>query len=567
MKSDKGGKGMDKRARSLAVGLCLGLLAAVLLAALVPAPYCHPLVDDFGYGAPTYQALRAGLGLPGFLSALWENIRYTYENWQGTFASVLVFSIQPEVFAPGLYWLTPFVMLALTVAPVFLTLWAVKGMEGWGRLSVGALVSAVAVAYFPSPGQGLYWWNGGGHYVAFWFLAVVTFLLTLRLSRREPVGRPFWLRAAGCWLLAFLVGGGNYSTALVFPLAAGAMTLYYAIYDRRSRRVVAVNALTALWAGAGLLISMAAPGNAIRQVMKFTAMPALEAIFGSFRCAAEGLWRGASWPLAGALATATAVFLLTTRRSGYRFPLPGLVVGGGFCALAALYTPALYAMGVEWVPPRMENLMWLAGLLWLFGSAFYAAGWAARRYGLWEWPAAEGLLSAVGLTAFAGLLLALALGFEGTSLSTALTDLQRGVLADYRQTCYARQAVWEDKSVPAPRFLALEDIPTPGSFMPAAMLTWSPDVLVDGVASGLPVCRACGCEVNFVPLRAAVDWFGAAVPWREEDFPVTFFMGGEVWIPLRDAVDRAGWQVSYDLPHDTVVIQTRSGEEGDHGAP
>lgn len=556
---------MKKRVHILAAGLCLCLFAAALAVALLPCAYCGPLVDDFGYGAPVYYAIRGGLGLPGFFSALWENICYTYENWQGTFASILLFSVQPAVFSAGLYWVTPFVMLTLALAPGFLALWAVRGMEGWGRLAIGGLAAALAVEYLPSPGQGIYWWNGGAHYIAFWFLAVLTFVLQLRLSRRSPKGRGFWSLAALCWCLAFLVGGGNYSTALVFPLCAAALTVYYGAYDRRSRRVVAVNALTALAGAVGLFISMAAPGNAVRGALKFTSMPAADAILGSFRCAAADLWRWLNWPVAAALIVGTAVFLLTTRNSGYRYPLPGLVVAGGFCAYAALYAPALYAMGVEWAPPRMENLLWLAAQLLMFGSAFYLAGWAARRYRLFDRPAAPRALSAVGAGGALVLALTLALSFGQTNAAMVMADLRGGVMEEYRQARQTRLAIWADKAAPPPRFSGLEDIPTPESFMPTAMLTWGPDVLVDGVPAELACNRICGGEVNFVPLSGAMAYFGVEEPWPEGDFPITISMGGETWVPIRAVTDRLGYQVSYS-PTDTITIQTHPGEGDGHGA-
>lgn len=556
---------MQKRVHILAAGLCLCLLAAGLAVALLPAAYCGPLVDDFGYGAPVYYAIRGGLGLPGFFSALWENICYTYKNWQGTFASILLFSVQPAVFSSRLYWITPVVMLTLALAPIFLTLCAVRGMEGWGRLTIGGLAAALAVEYLPSPGQGIYWWNGGAHYIAFWFLAVLTFVLELRLSRRSSGGRGFWLRAALCWCLAFLVGGGNYSTALVFPLCAAGLTVYYGAYDRRGRRVVVFNGLTALAGTVGLVISMAAPGNAVRAELNFTAMPVTDAILGSFRCAAADLWRWLNWPVAAALVVGTAVFLLTTRESGYRYPLPGVVVAGGFCAYAALYTPALYAMGVEWAPPRMENLLWLAAQALTFGSVFYLAGWTARRCRLFDRPAAPRALSAVGIAGAFALALALALSFGGTNAAMVTADLRSGVMEEYRQARRSRQEVWLDKTAPAPRFSGVADIPAPESFMPTAMLTWSPDVLVDGVPAELPCSRICGGEVNFVPLSGAMAYFGVEEPWPEEDFPVAIPMGGETWVPIRAVADRLGYPVSYSLT-DTIAIQTHPGEGDGYGA-
>ena len=88
-------------------------------------------------------------------------------------------------------------------------------------------------------------------------------------------------------------------------------------------------------------------------------------------------------PLLAALALCVPVFLLAVRGRGYGFPMPLLVVGGGWCAFAALYTPPLYAMGASAVP-RMENLFWLAWVFLVLGGGCYLAGWVSVHLPAWR---------------------------------------------------------------------------------------------------------------------------------------------------------------------------------------
>ena len=63
-------------------------------------------------------------------------------------------------------------------------------------------------------------------------------------------------------ILAFIIGGGNYATALFTPIVLGVITVY-AIYKHDKFSIS--YALTTLVAFISLIVSMIAPGNAIRQ--------------------------------------------------------------------------------------------------------------------------------------------------------------------------------------------------------------------------------------------------------------------------------------------------------------
>ncbi|MBM6887205.1 hypothetical protein [Pseudoflavonifractor phocaeensis] len=159
----------------------LAVLGVSLVTLLLLGRCCAPSADDFGYGAPVHFALEAGLGLPGVLGAIWENLRYTYQNWQGTFASILLFSIQPGAFSWNAYPLTVLIMLAAIILPVFLTLGSLYTESRTWTVLLGSIISLLSVQYLPSPAEGIFWWNGAAHYLAFWFLGVSMTLCQLRL--------------------------------------------------------------------------------------------------------------------------------------------------------------------------------------------------------------------------------------------------------------------------------------------------------------------------------------------------------------------------------------------------
>lgn len=527
------------------------LFAASLIPLLVLAGYCGPTGDDFGYGAPVHFALEAGLGLPGAAQAVWENLRYTYQNWQGTFTSVLLFSVQPGAFSQGAYWLTVPVLLLAIVAPIYRMVGMVRTSSRWWNLLLGSVISLLTVQFFPSPAEGLYWWNGGAHYVLSWSLSVLVILSQLRMEAWHTT-RSFPLRTALACVGGFLAGGGNYSTALVFTVVSGAFSVL-ALWNRRPHRVVAGQFLMTLSGAAGLLVSILAPGNAVRQA-SLEQMSALEAILASFREAGAALAAWTDAKMLAALLLCIPVFLLATRESGYRFRLPLLVLAGSFCAFAALYTPPLFAMGTCDVP-RLDNLFWLAYMTFLFGNGFYLAGWAAARV-----PSVpRGARILAGTAGVGGVLLLVLLGRSAgeSSACRAYRDLNSPELAAYLEERERRQAIAASPGAPFPRFQAIERYPV--CFYDSQLFTWSSDLLVDGVPAALTTYHACGGEVTYVGLEQALDFFGREDELTTADFSAVFPIGREECVPLRELCERLGYSIAYDVPTDTLSLSTGAG--------
>ena len=52
--------------------------------------------------------------------AAWQTVRDYYAAWQGTWFSIFVFSLQPEVFHDGAYVVVAFMMLFLWIGALFI---------------------------------------------------------------------------------------------------------------------------------------------------------------------------------------------------------------------------------------------------------------------------------------------------------------------------------------------------------------------------------------------------------------------------------------------------------------
>lgn len=530
--------------RWLLPALAVVALAASLIPILLLAPFARAALDDFVYGTPVHFTLAAGGGLWGVVTAVWENVVYTYQDWQGTYSSVALFSLEPGAFAPELYGLTTPVMLAAVLCPIFLALRAVPGLSGRGRLLLGSALGLLSVQYLPDPGQGLYWWNGAAHYLVFWCFGVISVVWQIKLIAAPE--RRFWIRAAAGCALAFWVGGGNFCTALVLPVVCG-LTAFWCQYRRKPRRTVAAGCAMALAGLLGLAISVAAPGNAVRQA-GFVPMPPLAAIGRSFVYAARTLAGLVSWPAAGALVFCVGVFCAAwDEKKAPRPRLHPLVAAAvSFCCFAALYTPPLYAMGgVRALEGRLENLFWLAAVFLIFGNALYAAAWGIGRI---KAPAP------VAAAGGAVLLLAVCLTFSQTNAGRAWADLNSPALDTYLAERTQRARVGEDMTGLMPRFQPLTA--APDSFFQTRVVTWRSDLLVDGAPIPLETYHGRGGEVTYVELSHALAAFGRPGAFAPQDFDRVFTVRGGSYVSLRAVCDALGFRVAYDGPADTITITT-----------
>lgn len=534
-----------RRFHIISAVLAVLVLSVSLVPLLLPAQYAAPAADDFGYGAPVYFALKNGSGFFGILTALAENIRYTYLNWQGTFASVFLFSLQPGAFGDKFYALTPFLLSAVIIAPAYIALAAVKRLAAWGKILIGSIISLIAIQFLPSASNGIYWWNGAVHYLVFWFMLVLTIAQQLSLSRNRTPS--FYLLTASACFSAFFVGGGNYSTALIAAVLLTAITCFN-LFRKKPRHVLSANGLVTLFNLLGLVISMLAPGNAIRQ-SGFEKMGVISAIGASFFEATKAMAEFTDWKIICALLLCTPVFLLSAKNiKGFRYPL--IVLCGSFCLFAALYTPPLYAMGICDMP-RMKNMFYMAYLAFVFGNTFYLAGWAVGRYITAANTRVLGSIAIAGAAAFVFILISC---IPSSNAYLAYSDLKSDTLQTYVQQRAARIAASENKSA-STQFTPITRYPA--CFVESEVLTWSPKLIADGAAADLTVYRSCGGEVSFVGSDEALSFFNCGYAFVEYDFSNTLHIDGKTCVPLRELVDKLGFAVRYDLDTDTIYISTK----------
>lgn len=368
--------------RSIAV-LCVIVLVCTLIPMLILAFYDHPCSDDYNYGLYAVQAVRSGGTFWDVLQAAGRKTAETYQNWQGTFSAIFLMALQPSIFGDQYYAITPFLMLGALLLSTFFFLKTVfvdrLGMSRADCGIVSCMVSFFSIHCLPSAFEGFYWFNGALFYTFFYSLSLFlyTFLLKFFYAPSRKAAVADWIAA---FILAFLIGGGNYPTALLsilVLLCAAGWTFYKKVPV--SKRIGALACL--LSETASFYINISAPGNAVRQSYFPTHPNAIDAICKALVEAVRAVTDFTSIPFLLALLVLIPLLYRCAHRVNFRFPYPLLALIAAICILGVEMTPPLYAMDNTGAA-RMQDLYYYTYCLLAIAVIFYFCGWFSHRWTL-----------------------------------------------------------------------------------------------------------------------------------------------------------------------------------------
>jgi len=175
-------------------------------------------------------------------------------------------------------------------------------------------------------------------------------------------------------ILAFLVGGGNFITALTSAIILGLIFVHRLIFCR-SKWIVPLISL--FFIGISLLISTMAPGNDYRQQLIGERMDPISAVLSSFRYAALFITTHIKAPAWFAFGCLTTVIYRAVKNSEYSFRYPGIVTAVLFGVYTSTFVPNVFSWGT-YGPLRVLNINYIAFLLFLLFSIIYWCGWISR---------------------------------------------------------------------------------------------------------------------------------------------------------------------------------------------
>lgn len=443
-------------------GLSIFIFVLSILPILYLARYVHATGDDYGYGVFTHAAWLDTRSLIEVLKASFRTIGKYYKGWQGTWFSIFLFSIQPEVFSPEAYWIVPVIMLFFiivgTTLPLFYFLIKKVGITKNSFVIIDCAVLFLMIQFFPSTKSGIFWYNGAAHYIIPYFLAMLSIYFFIRYI--DSYGRRFLLGAAVCM---GLLGGVNYLAALFAPIVLVLLLLYYGKKRPGSLWLLLPLGLEL----AGLAVSFMAPGNKVRggEGLGFDFLKVIVTIGNSFY---EGLLTIGDY-----VKEKPVVFLVLlliglviweefgSMSDQPPFKWPFLFCTLMFCIYCAMFAPGIYA-GTE-VSGGVPNMIFQVFVLTAVAGMVYLLGWLSHKLSRKSGTggvvkARKGTGRLLALVMAAGCIAVLFGGrstLKDTTFFKCAAYIRSGQAADYGKQMEERLAILLDASVKDARLPAM----------------------------------------------------------------------------------------------------------------
>ena len=331
------------------------LWALLLLPFFLGASAAHPATDDFTFATYTHPTwVQTGSILYVLKDAFSYALR-TWRDWQGTVTGVVVMTLNPAVFSLEHYGIHAVILLllGLTATGVFIQHFLGKRMGLPKGLTLAAFLclSASEFLFLPDIVEGVYWFNGAWFYMGANAVALLTLTWADKLCETPISGVKRILCAALCWGLLFALGMDNYITAMMTAAALLMMTLervWEAKQEGGDFKPAIRTALMLIPIGAGLLISVLAPGNHVRMETDGAHQSGLNwlmaSIFWTMRDAGKYILRFLlKTPLLGLLLLAAPTLAHSVKKT--KCPPMGATLAALYLMLCAMIIPHMYSSG------------------------------------------------------------------------------------------------------------------------------------------------------------------------------------------------------------------------------
>lgn len=367
----------------LVAALGIAALVATLVPLLLISAYNHSYADDWHYGVWAHLVLQDTGNVFLAIGSALEQAGKAWFDWQGTYSAIFLMALEPSVFGEQAYVLAaPIVLATLVAGTLFFSHVALVELLGAERgLWLGVSCAAVAVQLLlqPSPVEGIFWFNSAVYYTTYNAAALAMLGCVLRIANPARTTRPRGVVVASALLAAF-VAGGNFVTALVAAEVLAAVLVGLIVRGRRS--ALAVMPSFGLMV-VGLAVSLAAPGNEVRQQTQFPedAMGAWDTIWHSALSAFQYLQQWSTGLVLLLVAFAIPVAIHVGRHAaarGWRFPMPGLVAIGSVALFGTSFTPTFWAQSSVG-PGRVQNCRFEIFVVLLLLVVFWVVGWLMAR--------------------------------------------------------------------------------------------------------------------------------------------------------------------------------------------
>ena len=317
------------------------IISIVYLITILPllymGRYIHPLWDDYGSASWIHNFMEKKYYLLVLLTPL-GNVIGSWILWQGTYAAEFLFPLQPGAWIVPAYWITPLIIIAsMTVG--YIIFWRNLSREVFRNKSIYGSLIAIALLiiqfqYVPHIHSAFYWFNGSIYYSFFFAMMLIELSQVFCVINGSKYNKKLVV------ILAIVVSGGNLSTALINVLILILLNINAIIIKKEKNLDLKHITIAAI---IGLLVSMIAPGNAVRAAQCIS-MPPIKAIISSIVFSLKNIKHWLGFPQIGLLILLTPILFLLVRN--IRLSFKNMLVDEIllFLLFAAQATPPFYAM-------------------------------------------------------------------------------------------------------------------------------------------------------------------------------------------------------------------------------
>lgn len=364
------------------------LFIAVTVLCLIPIViisfYNHASADDFAFSNYPHHAWIENHNFISFFQGCIQQLHWNYFYWQGSFAAVILGTLNPLAFGEQYYVIGTFFLIAMPVAANFV-FWRTLFIYGVSyqfehrdrsKLEdtqskmladiVGCIAIIIQIELIPRALDMYFWWDGSVNYLPFFVMLMLVLAILIKTNNNSE----HYVRRMVCVsILALLSTGGNYATALVnllFYLGIGLWTFIKRFFNKEKveKRSWSAIIIVNISSFAGLAISIFAPGNSIRMqeegdqgISSF-----FDLVFESMRLAVNSIRDNTGALLFLLLALCIPFFWkIVKNNAGYmkmnRIPLLLWIIVI-FCIYASSYAPTVYVYANEG-PVRVEDVRYL----------------------------------------------------------------------------------------------------------------------------------------------------------------------------------------------------------------
>lgn len=429
--------------------------------------------DDYGYCIYTRSAWMRTHSLIEVGKSMCATVRLYYVGWQGTWFSIALFSLQPEVFHDDAYIIVAVLMLFLWIGSTFCLFNQIlrrnMGFNKWSYLLITVLFLMISIEFIPSPRSSIFWFNGCAHYIVPFSMCQMAAAWLLKYGSEYKKSA-----FAGILIFLTLLGGSNYQAAL-FVLIVAFYVGIAAYVLKKDKRIFAlcVPVVTEL---VGLAVSAMAPGNRVRagEEFGFSVFKAVSTIGKSFL---YGIKNIGTYTKERPLVFVGLLFLFIVFvtvfylwEDAFRFRHPIWLSAMLFCLYSAMQAPAIYAdVSVSGGVPNTNYQVFLltaSGILLIAAEKTAAKMKNVReeKSGRKEWRFV--VLSGVGL------LLCMLLTFcwrSNIKISTSYVSLiyiTSGQAKDYKEQMDLQTKLMEDENTEDVIIPEINDVQGPLMHMP-----------------------------------------------------------------------------------------------------